>query len=392
MVIERARALAATLALLVGTLALVGADQPREPYTIDAIIPLTGSSAYSGQIHATSLRIYESVANASGGIRGRPVHFEIHDDHSSPVIAVQLVTELLAKNPQLIMGSTYIAGCAAEEPLVRNGPVEFCFSPGLVTTQHNVFASSVANTYIIPATLKFIRERKYARLAVISATDASGSVADRITLTALARPENKNLAAVDYEHFNPTDISVSAQTARIKAGNPQAIIVYATGSAFGTVLRALNDAGVNIPVFTSAVNMNPIQLAQYSNFLPKELIFNTTLAFARDQVRDRDLRASIDEFYAGYRRAGLEPSPESSLSWDPAKIVVASLRALGLDATGSQLADFIGNLHGFAGASGIYDFRNSDHHGLTDAALAFVKWVPSDKSFAVVSKPGGSPL
>jgi branched-chain amino acid transport system substrate-binding protein len=217
---------------------------------------------------------YESVANASGGIRGRPVHFEIHDDHSSPVIAVQLVTELLAKNPQLIMGSTYIAGCAAEEPLVRNGPVEFCFSPGLVTTQHNVFASSVANTYIIPATLKFIRERKYARVAVISATDASGSVADKITLSALARPEDKNLTAVDYEHFNPTDISVSAQTARIKAGNPQAIIVYATGSAFGTVLRALNDAGVNIPVFTSAVNMNPIQLAQYSNFLPKELIFN----------------------------------------------------------------------------------------------------------------------
>jgi branched-chain amino acid transport system substrate-binding protein len=208
----RLRVLVAALSLLLATPALAGAD---DPVTIDAIIPLTGPSAYSGQIHATALKAYESLANATGGIRGRPVHFEIHDDRSSPVIAVQLVSELMAKNPPLIMGSTYIAGCAAEEPLVRNGPVEFCFSPGLVTTQHNVFASSVANTYIIPATLKFIRERKYARVALISATDASGTVADRIALAALARPENKSLTAVDYEHFNPADISVSAQTARM---------------------------------------------------------------------------------------------------------------------------------------------------------------------------------
>ena len=158
------------------------------------------------------------------------------------------------------------------------------------------------------------------------------------------------------------------------------------------MLRSLNDAGINVPVLTSVVNMNPVQIAQYASFLPTELIFNTTLAFARDQVRDRGLRAAIDEFYTAYRRAGIEPSPESSISWDPAKIAVAALRAVGTDATGDQVADYILNLHGFAGASGIYDFRNSDHHGLTDTALAFVKWVPADKSYAVVSKPGGSPL
>ena len=151
----RLRTLAAAVSVLLAATTLVGADRPDDPITIDAIIPLTGPSAYSGQIHATSLKAYEGEANATGGIRGRPVHFEIHDDRSSPVVAVQLVNEFLAKSPSVIMGSTYIAGCAAEEPLVRNGPVEFCFSPGLVTTQPNVFASSVANTYIVPATLKF---------------------------------------------------------------------------------------------------------------------------------------------------------------------------------------------------------------------------------------------
>jgi len=384
----KARAAAALLALI-----LVGAGPATgEPYVIDAILPLTGPSAYAGQIHATALRTYESVANASGGIRGRPVHFEIHDDQSNPVVTVQLTNQLLAKNPAVIMGSAYVAACAAEAPLLRNGTVEFCVSPGLLTRQKNVFASSVAITYIVPAVYKFLRLRGYTRIGIISATDATGQVSDQLSQAALARPENSTLSVAAFEHFNPTDISVSAQVARIKAGGAQAVVCFATGSGFGNVLHALNDAGLNVPVVTSAVNMNHTQLEQYESFLPKEVVFNTALFYARDLVRGGPLRAAIDEFYAGYRAAGIVPSPESSLSWDPAKIVVAALRALGPDATGDQIAEYIAQLHDFAGASGIYDFRSGDHHGLTDAALIFVKWQPAQKSFAVVTRPGGSPL
>jgi len=262
----------------------------------------------------------------------------------------------------------------------------------LLTRQKNVFASSVAITYIVPAVYKFLRLRGYTRIGIISATDATGQVSDQLSQAALARPENSTLSVAAFEHFNPTDISVSAQVARIKAGGAQAVVCFATGSGFGNVLHALNDAGLNVPVVTSAVNMNHTQLEQYESFLPKEVVFNTALFYARDLVRGGPLRAAIDEFYAGYRAAGIVPSPESSLSWDPAKIVVAALRALGPDATGDQIAEYIAQLHDFAGASGIYDFRSGDHHGLTDAALIFVKWQPAQKSFAVVTRPGGSPL
>ena len=387
----RVRALSAILAGTLAALCLVAAAPSVEPYTIDAILPLTGGSAYAGQIHATALRVYESVANATGGIRGRPLHFDIHDDQSNTVTAVQLTNQLLEKHPAVIMGSAIIAACTAEAAIVPSDTVEFCLSPGLVTRQHNVFASSIANTYLVPANFAFARLRGYTRVAVIATTDASGSVADKESVDALARPENKSLTAT-FEHFNPNDISVSAQVARVKASNPQAIVIYATGNAFGNVLRALNDAGVNVPVLASAAVMNVNLLGQFQDFLPPEIIFNATLFVARDEVHDRALRGAIDEMYAGYKHAGIAPLPESSFSWDPAKIVVAGLRALGPDATGTQLADYIGNLHDFAGASGVYDFRAGDHHGLTDAALVFVKWVPADKTFAPVSKPGGAPL
>src|SRR5580704_7136968 len=135
------------------------------------------------------------------------------------------------------------------------------------------------------------------------ATDATGQAADVLFQTALAQPENANLHTVAWEHFNPSDISVSAQIALVKAQNPQGIVVYATGSAFGNVLRGLHDAGVDVPVVTSAVNMNHTQLEQYQAFMPKEVIFNTTLFLGRDQIRNRALRSAIDEFYTGYRLA-----------------------------------------------------------------------------------------
>jgi branched-chain amino acid transport system substrate-binding protein len=366
--------------------ASTGAAAPAtgDPYTIDAILPLTGTGAYSGQLHAQAMRVYESVANANGGIRGRPVHFDIHDDQSNPVVAVQLTNQILAKNPPVFMGSAYVAACAAEAPLVLNkSTVEFCVSPGLLTKQKNVFASSIAITYITRGTLKFMRDRGLTRVGLIVANDATGQAADALALSEFAQPENKSLQLVANERFNPSDISVSAQVARVKAAKPQALAIYATGTAFGNVLRALSDSGLNVPIVTSAVNMNETQLEGYAAFMPTELVFNAAQAYAREQVRSGPLRAAIDEYYNGFRAQGLTPSPESPLSWDPAKIVVATLRALGTDATGDQVADYISNLHDFAGASGIYDFRNSDHHGLTDSALVWVRWQPTQKTFVV---------
>ncbi len=388
------RALFFTVALAFAASA-TGAAAPAtgEPYTIEAILPLTGSGAYSGQLHAEALKVYENVANANGGIRGRPVHFDIHDDQSNPVITVQLTNQILAKKPPVFMGSAYVAACAAEQPLVLNvSTVEFCVSPGLLTKQKNVFASSIAITYIVPAIYKFMRDRGFSRVAVIVATDATGQASDALTTAAFALPENKNLKLVANEHFNPTDITVSAQIARVKAADPQGIVVFATGNAFATVLRGLNDSGIRVPVVTSAVNMNHTQLEGYTNFLPPEVIFNSARFYARAQVKNAALKASIDEFYNGYKALGLNPSPESSLSWDPAKIVVAALRALGTDATGDQIADWISNLHDFPGVSGIYDFRNADHHGLTDADLVWVKWQPAEKGYVVVTRPNGTPM
>ena len=95
------------------------------------LLPLTGTAAFAGEAQQQVLRLYEGLINKTGGIHGRPLHFEIHDDQSNPVVAVQIVNELLPKKPTVILGPSVAATCAAVSALLAKGPgtVNYCFSP-----------------------------------------------------------------------------------------------------------------------------------------------------------------------------------------------------------------------------------------------------------------------
>jgi branched-chain amino acid transport system substrate-binding protein len=89
-------------------------------YTINVILPMTGPGAAIGADEATSLRLYETQVNATGGIRGTQVHFEVHDDQSSPQLAVQETSLMLQQHPAVILGSAMAAQCQAMAALASS--------------------------------------------------------------------------------------------------------------------------------------------------------------------------------------------------------------------------------------------------------------------------------
>jgi branched-chain amino acid transport system substrate-binding protein len=226
----------------------------------------------------------------------------------------------------------------------------------------------------------------------MSATDASAQEADRVTLKYLAIPENAGLKNVAYEHFNNTDLSVSAQIARIKAAAPQAMIAYASGPAFIAIMRTLKDAGLDIPVLTSTANLVPSVLTQNKDILPHELLFNAFAYEAGDLLGRGALRNVAREFVDGCKAAGIEATPVGALAWDPAKLIVGALRSLGPNATSEQVRAFLAGTHDVAGVMGIYDFRKRDQHGLSDSAVVIVRWDPTRGSEVPVSRLGGVPI
>ena len=379
------------LALLCLTLASPAFAAPR---SIDVVLPLTGGTSFLGKAQQLALENLEA-AIASGSIKADPVHFVFHDDQSSPQNAVQLANSLVAGKPAVILGSSQVAMCNAMAPLMKAGPVMFCFSPGIHPAAGSfVFTSGVDTRDLAASMIRYWRLKGVTRLGLITSTDASGQDAERNIRAIAALPENKDIAIVGDARFNPTDVSVSAQIQRIKSADPQALIAWSTGGPIATVFKAIADAGLDIPVATTNGNMTYAQMDQYAGFLPKELFIPS--AYFMNAAPGTSLPAPLEAahvaFFGAYKTDGILPDSASTLGWDPALLVINALGQLGPDATADQLRAKLAETKGFTGVNGTYDFTKVAQRGLDESDVVITRWDKSARAWRPVSASRGVPL
>lgn len=391
MLLTRILALAAALALVATIRVLALAAAPFDIYTV---LPMTGLLAFAGSTGATTIREVEGIVNKEGGIRGRPVHFDIHDDQSNPTISVQLMNDAIARGSTVVLGSMLTADCASMAPLAdQHHVVQYCISPGIHPAPGSyVFAGGPATIGGSIDYARYMREHGWTKVALLSSTDASGQDLDDSFMTALSRPGNSALKLVAHERFNTTDISVTAQLARIKASGAQALVVYTSGSAFGTILHNIKDIGLNLPVFTTSSNETVAQLKQLTDVLPKELYFPAFPVLVNHYRNARE-RAVQDRFLRAQKADGIPPDAPSAAAWDPAVILVDALRAVGPDASAEQIHSWIENLHGYYGVYGYYDFRDGSQRGINSPEnIVVARWDPQTTDWIAQSDFGGRQL
>jgi branched-chain amino acid transport system substrate-binding protein len=381
--------------VLVCALAASGSAQAaREPYEINALVPLTGGGAFLGSAYKEAFAAIESVVNRSGGIQGRPLKFVLSDTQTNPQVALQLVNGLIAKHVAVFIDGGPSGVCSASIPVVLNaGPLDYCLSPGVHPSAGSyVFSSSVSTEDLAKALIRFFRARGWVHLGLITSTDTTGQDLDRQIATVLALPENQGVRLVAQEHFNTTDLSVVAQMARIKAASPDVLVTWSTGTPFGTLLHGINDVGIDVPISSTNANQTYAQMKAYAAFLPKELYFPTTLSIAQSSEAPAPVRKAQDVYFSAFRQSGVRADLAHNLVWDPALIIVDALKHLGPSATAQQLRDYILKLRSWTGVNGRYDFTTGDQRGLRQDGAAVDLWEPAKGTWVQVSRPGGAPI
>lgn len=380
---------------LVSALAASGSAQTtREPYEINALVPLTGGGAFLGSAYKEAFTAVEEVVNGSGGIQGRPLKFVLSDTQTNPQVALQLVNGLIAKHVAVFIDGGPAGVCSASIPVVLNtGPLDYCLSPGVHPQAGSyVLSSSVSTEDLAKALVRFFRSRGWTHLGVITSTDTTGQDLDRQISTVLALPENQGVHIVAQEHFNTTDLSVVAQMARIKAASPDVLITWSTGTPFGTLLHGINDAGIEVPVSSTSGDQIYAQMKAYGSFLPKELYFPTTMSVVPSSEAPAPVRRAQDLYFSSFRQGGVHPDLAHNLVWDPALIIVDALRHVGPAATAQQLRDYILKQRSWIGVNGRYNFTTGDQRGLGQDEAVVDRWDPGKGTWVQVSRPGGVPI
>jgi branched-chain amino acid transport system substrate-binding protein len=386
------------LLLVVGTGSLRAAD---EPYDFYAILPITGPAAFLGRGEQVGLQAIEKYVNATGGVRGRPLHIIAQDDQSNPALAVQIANQIIAKHVPAFLGPGFTATCAAVQPLVvTSGPVMYCMSSGLHPPSGSyAFVYGLSSTELTATMLRYLKAKGVRKIALLVTTDATGQDGETALLAALKLPELAGMQLVATEHFGSTDLSITAQVTRLKASGAEALDAWTSGTPLGTALRGLNEAGWEPHVLTSLANAVPEQLSQYSSFVPRDLLF-TSLGYQMVGIGNTPpaTRVAKSTFLDAMHQIGVaEPTVPNVVPWDPMMLMIGALRKIGPQGTATQVRDYLLSLGSYAGANGMYNFTrstasNERNRGLDPLSSGVIRWDKDARSFPIISRPGGLPL
>ncbi len=333
-----------------------------EPYEINVILSLSGIAAFIGTQEAASLRALEAVENKNGGINGRPIKFVIVDDASSPVNAVQLANQIIAKNVPVLLGSDahgrlrcglldrenlragrilLLARAAPGAGILRLLGRRFDLRPQ--PRGDAIFSRARLDAHRADLLDRRLRSgRRERRARQFGAAGKQEPLARGERALQHCRRERRRATRAHQGGRPASDHRLDdrhADRARSCA--------------------ALHDAGLDVPVLLNAGNIVRAQLRGYASFAPTQLFLPGFRFMAPDLVRSGPLKEAQQAFFAGLAAQNITtPEVNMSFSWDPGRVVINVLRHLPPNPTAAQVKDAIEATHGISGINSLLDYRD----------------------------------
>jgi branched-chain amino acid transport system substrate-binding protein len=222
-----------------------------EPIKIGVVLCITGWAGAIGTQGKEAVTIVTDEINKRGGVLGRPIELFIEDDQSNPTNAAIAVTKLIRdKKVSLVIGSNLTVFCMPMIPILEREQVpNISLGAGheiTVPLKKWVFRIPLTDYRLTPIMMKFTKESLGAKkIALLHSTDSSGvmgakGVTDNI--------EKSGLSLVITEKFDPKDTNMIPQLTKIKAANPDAIILYTSAAPAAVIAKNYQQLGMKTPV------------------------------------------------------------------------------------------------------------------------------------------------
>ncbi len=341
--------------------------------TIPAILSLTGSLAFQGNGQRQLLELLEQISNSTEP-NANTVHFTFVDDQSNPQVALQLVNQAMAEKAPALIGPDLTQNCFAVMPVLTQGPVAYCTSPGPHPPDGSyMFSGGIDARDIQLVAIRYFRSIGLKHFGAIWSVDSTGQDSEKAFKAAIALPENKDLDVVVNDHFNAADLNVAAQMSHLRQAGAQVCFCWASGAAFTTLVRGYNDAGLTIPLFSSTANMTFQQMEALPPRMPGPYFVGFKY-FSASAATKGASGPVIAGFQQSLQKAGIKADSSAGNVWDAGRIVIAAVRALGPTANAAQVRDYIVHLTSFPGIDGIYDFSDGSQRGLGPNEAIIAQW------------------
>jgi branched-chain amino acid transport system substrate-binding protein len=350
---------------------------------IGAVLDISGPSSSLGIPERDTLQMLTDQLNANGGINGRKIKLIILDNKSDETESVLAAKKLIdTEKVVAIIGSSASGTSLAMVdtvqkegvPLISLATNSKIVEP--VADRKWVFKMAQSDAIVAKNMIKYAQSKGAQKLALLTMNNAYGDGGKNALIKAAA--EN-GMSIVYEDKFEATDKEMSAQLAKIKNSDAQAVLVWAIPPSASIVTRNYSELGLKIPMIHShgIANQNFLDLAGAAANGIELPVGKIVVA---DQLPDTDpqkqvLMSYTKDFTAKFNTP---PSTFGGHAWDAFHMLVNAIKEGGTDR--AKIRDSLENTKNFVGISAVFNMSDKDHNGLDESCMVMVgvkdgKWI-----------------
>lgn len=318
---------------------------------------LTGNAAQYGVPIRKGFELAAAEINAAGGINGQKLDLVIEDEQGKKEEAINVFKKLIFQDKVLMLfGPTLSNSAQASDPVAQSVKVVVFgtsnTADGITSIGSYVFRNSVTEADILPVTLKVAsRKTGFKKVAVLYGNDdiftKSGYDNFVKALQALKIP------VTNTESFAKGDVDFKPQLTKIKAANPDAVVLSALVAEGAPIMVQARQLGITLP-FVGGNGMNSPRVFDLAKGSSDNLWVGSPWSVENPASENK-------RFIAAYQKAyGALPDQFAAQAYDAMYIAVQALKKTKLsgklEADRKALRDNLPATQ-WSGATGPFKFR-----------------------------------
>jgi len=357
-----------------------------EPVRIGAVFSMTGWAGFLGTPQKEICTAMVDDINSKGGIGGRPIELCFEDDQSNPTNAAIAATKLIRdKKVVIVVGGSIVDSAMAVVPVCEQEKVPFINAgPAMILSKKWVFSVGPGAIRSAVQMLEFgIKDLDAKRIANFHGADGDGRGGGKAITDNIGKYPGASI--VIEETFEPSDVSMIPQLTKIKAANPDVILLYATAGPASVIIKNYKQLGMVTPVVGFAGITAPI-FAKNAGEIAEEsklICLTVPIMIAEKMAPNDPYRKNIYEPVKKLLQEKYGPAARPTLyhgsAYDGLKAAIEAIKAA-KDIDPASIRDALEKIR-FDGFLGAFACTPTDHQGAPVASFRPVEfrngeWIP----------------
>ena len=294
---------------------------------IGAAEALSGGAGQYGASIRNGLVLAVGEINAAGGINGNRIALTIEDEQGKKEEAINAFKKLIFQDKVLmVFGPTLSNSAQASDPIAQAAKIVVFgtsnTAEGITSIGDYVFRNSVTEADVLPVTIKTaVKHTNLKKVAVLYGNDdvftKSGYDNFRKAL------EDLKIPVTTTETFAKGDVDFKAQLTKIKATNPDAIVLSALLAEGAPIMVQARQLGIEVP-FIGGNGMNSVKVFELAKGASDNLWIGSPWSIENDT---KENTAFIDAYK---KKFNSPPDQFAAQSYDAMNIAAQALKEVKL--------------------------------------------------------------